>query len=117
MSSYISSNANRFYCGLESAYGMSPAITAINRLSAVKLAAKQELVTASRKDKTGSRTFGGVPPGGRRKTTFDLKTYMSSWPTGAAAPGCGPLIHAALGATPLSSAGGTISSTTNLTQL
>lgn len=117
MSSYISSNANRFYCGLESAYGMTPAITATNRLSAVKLTAKQELVTASRKDKTGSRTFGGVPPGGRRKTTFDLKTYMSSWPTGAAAPGCGPLINAALGATPLSSAGGTISTTTNLTQL
>ena len=76
MSTYISSNQNRFYCGLEAAYGVTPAVTAANRFSAVKLTARQELDLAARKDKTGSRTFPGSPAGARRKTTFDLKTYL-----------------------------------------
>ena len=37
MASYISSNANRFYTALESAYGQVPAITGANRIPAVKL--------------------------------------------------------------------------------
>jgi hypothetical protein len=117
MASYISSNANRFYTKLETAYGVSPAISATNRLSAVKLTTKQELDVAVRKDKTGSRTFGGTPQGARRKTSFDLKTYMSSWPAGTDSPGAGPLMQAALGATPLISAGGTVSGITNNTQI
>lgn len=117
MASYISSNSNRFYCGLETVYGQSPAITATNRLSAVKLTAKQELDMAARKDKTGSRTFGGSPQGGRRKTSFDLKTYINSWPVGTDAPAYGPLVQAALGAAPLSSAGGTVSGVSNSTQI
>jgi hypothetical protein len=43
MASYISSNANRFYAGLESAYGQTPAITAQNRFPAVKLTAKKSI--------------------------------------------------------------------------
>ena len=31
MASYILSNANRFYTGLENSYGQTPAITAQNR--------------------------------------------------------------------------------------
>ena len=41
MACYISSNNNRFYVALESAYGSVPAITAQNRIPGVKLAARQ----------------------------------------------------------------------------
>ena len=78
MSVYISSNANRFYCAIESAYGQVHGITATNRIPAVKLTAKQQLEVTNRKDKTGSRTFAGLPPGGRRKTTFALTTCMTT---------------------------------------
>ena len=37
MASYISSNANRFYAALESAYGQVAAITAASRIPALKL--------------------------------------------------------------------------------
>jgi hypothetical protein len=117
MSSYISSNANRFYCGLESAFGITPAVTAANRFSAVKLTARQELDIAARKDKTGSRTFGGVPPGARRKTTFDLKTYLTSWAGGSSTPAQGPLFESTLGAAPLTYAGGTVATVTSGTQI
>jgi hypothetical protein len=117
MSTYISSNNNRFYCGTEAAYGLVPSITTANRFSAVKLTAKQELDLGTRKDKTGSRTFSGLPGGARKKTTFDLKTYMGTWASGNSQPGYGPLIEASLGSAPLSSSGGTIASVTNNTQL
>jgi hypothetical protein len=117
MSTYISSNQNRFYCALETAYGITPAATAANRFSAVKLTARQSLDLAARKDKTGSRTFPGSPAGARRKTTFDLKTYVSTWAASTSQPGCGPLVQAALGAAPLTSAGGSVSSVSNGTQL
>ena len=38
MSCYISSNNNRFYVALESAYGSVPAITGQNRIPGVKVA-------------------------------------------------------------------------------
>ena len=79
MASYISSNANRFYAGLESSYGQTPAITAQNRFPAVKLTAKNQAEKTDRRDKTGSRTFVGIPAGLRRTTSFDVTTYMTSW--------------------------------------
>ena len=42
MASYISSNNNRFYVAVEPAYGQASAITAQNRIPAVKLATKQQ---------------------------------------------------------------------------
>lgn len=99
--SYISSNANRFYCAVESAYGRVPPILARHRFPAVKLSARQQLDVAERKDKTGSRTFGGIPPGSRRRTSFELQTYMTSWTDTAQDPGYGPLFQASLGAAPL----------------
>ena len=73
------SNANRFYTALEASYGQVPEIGAQNRIPAVKLKIRQQVETAQRRDKTGSRTFAGLPAGLRRQTTFDLKTYMTSW--------------------------------------
>ena len=107
MSSYISSNANRFYTGLENSYGQTPAITAQNRFPTLKLTAKNNLETADRRDKTGSRTFVGIPSGLRRTTSFDLTTYMTSWGGQSAGPSYGPLFQASMGAAPAMYAGGT----------
>jgi hypothetical protein len=107
MSSYISSNANRFYTGLENSYGQTPAITAQNRFPTLKLTAKNNLETADRRDKTGSRTFVGIPAGLRRVTSFDLTTYMTSWGGQSAGPSYGPLFQASMGAAPAMYAGGT----------
>src|SRR4051794_39871887 len=98
--SYISSNENRFYAALESSYGQVSGITGQQRIPAVKLSMRQQVEVPDRKDKTGSRTFTGVPAGGRRRTTFDLRTYMTSWMDPAQMPGHGPLFQAALGGAP-----------------
>ncbi len=117
MSSYISSNANRFYTALESSYGQTPQITAQDRLPAVKLTAKNQLETADRRDKTGSRTFVGIPSGLRRTTSFDLTTYMTSWAGQNAGPAYGPLFQASLGAVPMMFAGGQAGAGSNGTSL
>jgi len=109
---YISSNANRFYTDVESTFGQIPAITAANRIPALKLGIKQQLDGGTRRDKTGSRTFGGVPPGGRRRTDYELQTYLTSWDKSTAAPGYGPLFQGALGAAPQRFAGGTVAAAT-----
>lgn len=114
---YISSNANRFYVAVEDSYGQVPAITSANRFSAVQLTARQQAATAQRKDKTGSRTYPGLPVGGRRKTDFQLKTYLSSWTPGVAGPGQGPLFESALGAQPLMHSGGIAGSSQNASQI
>lgn len=111
MSSYISSNANRFYTALESAYGQVAAITAANRIPALKLAIDQQIETRARKDKTGSRTFPGMPAGGRLRTNFELRTYLTSW-NGSGTPAYGPLFQATLGGAPMNFAGGTVASYT-----
>jgi hypothetical protein len=110
MSSYISSNANRFYTALESAYGSVATITAANRIPAVKLGVRQQLEVLDRKDKTGSRTFAGLPSGGRKRTSFELRTYLTSNAPSAAGPAYGPLFESALGGTPLPFAGGAVAS-------
>ncbi len=117
MPTYISSNANRFYCASESVYGQVATITADNRIPAMKLAAKQQLEVTNRKDKTGSRTFGGLPAGSRRKTTFQLNTLLTTWVPGASAPAYGPLFQAALGSAPLTFPGGTAASGSTTTML
>jgi len=106
MASYISSNANRFYTGLENNYGQIPAIAAQNRFPAVKLSAKNQLEKADRRDKTGSRTFVGIPAGLRRTTSFAVTTYMTSWGGQSPGPSYGPLFQASMGAAPVMYAGG-----------
>ena len=52
-----------------------------------------------------------MPAGGRRRTSFELRTYLTSWQQGTAQrPAYGPLFQAALGGTPLNFAGGTVAS-------
>lgn len=110
---YISSNNNRWYCQLESAYGAVAAISAQNRIPAVKMSVQQKVLTPARQDKTGTRTFPGALANLRKQTSFDLTTYMSAW-TNPGAPAYGPLFQAALGGTPLLFHGGTSASSTPL---
>jgi hypothetical protein len=115
---YISSNANRFYTALESAYGNVATITASSRIPAVKLTVKNHPDVTSRKDKTGSRTFPGLPAGGRRRTAFELQTFLTSWQkSGGGDPAYGPLFQAALGAVPQQFAGGTVAEAASPGQL
>lgn len=112
MPSYISSNANRFYTALESSYGAVGAINSANRIPALKLTVRQKRDSAQRRDKTGSRTFPGLPAGGRRRTEFELRTYLTSWQKPAGSPAYGPLFQAALGGTPRRFEGATVASST-----
>jgi hypothetical protein len=87
-------------------------IAASNRIPAVKLGIRQQLAGGTRRDKTGSRTFAGVPSGVRRLTDFDLQTYLTSWDKSTAGPGYGPLFQSAMGADPQRFAGGTVATAT-----
>ena len=110
MACYISSNDNRFYVAAESTFGMVAAVAAENRFPAIKLAARQRIERAERRDKTGGRTFVGIPSGVRRSTSFELATYMTSWTTAPGEPAYGPLFHAAMGAEPAAFGGQTVES-------
>jgi|HigsolmetaAR202D_1030399.scaffolds.fasta_scaffold14117_2 hypothetical protein len=108
MPCYISSNDNRFYAAIESSYGTVPAITAAAQFPAVKLAVEQRTERVQRRDKTGGRTFGGLPAGLRRETSFHLTTYMTSWGDTNGAPAHDALVQGALGAPGLRFHGATI---------
>ena len=95
--SYILSNDNRFYVALEQSYGVAAAISASNRIPAVKLTTKQQNEKVQRADKTGSRTFAGYPSGLRIQTSFGLKTYMANWAASSALPPYGPLVSGVSG--------------------
>jgi len=94
------------YAALELSYGQVPMIDGSNRFPAVKLATRQRRVRAERRDKTGTRTFPGWPAGLRKRTTFELTTYMTGWTRQDAEPGYGPLFQASLGAPPIYFGGG-----------
>lgn len=79
MSCYVSSNNNRFYVALETAYGVVPGVIGQQRIPGVKLAARQALEETSRRDKSGSRTFVGLPNRIRKRTAFQLNTFMTDW--------------------------------------
>ena len=94
---YIASNANRWYCAKETTYGQLAAVTSVNRIPAVSMTAQHKRALSERKDKTGSRTWAGLPRGLRRHTTFELRSYMRDWPNPQVLPPHGPLFEAAMG--------------------
>jgi len=110
MACYISSNQNRFYATLESSFGTVVEATADNRIPAIRLGIQHETVQGPRRDKTGSRTKGGIPTGARTRTQYQLGTYMTNWGNISAEPAYGPLIRGALGAAPVLDGGKTVSS-------
>ena len=105
------------YVALESNYGQAAAITGANRIPTVKLTARQVPEQTARRDKTGSRTFAGLPNRIRRRTSFQLNTFMTEWTDQASPPSHGPLFQAAMGATPVIFAGGTVAAVTGQTQI
>ena len=111
MACYISSNQNRFYATLESSFGAVTAAEADNRIPAIRLGIQHQTIQGPRRDKTGSRTRGGIPAGARTRTQYQLETYMTNWGNINAEPSYGPLIRGALGAAPLLDGGKTVSST------
>ncbi len=117
MSCYISSNDNRVYVALEAAYGEVAPVTASDRIPLLELRAKQAPVETGRRDKTGSRTFVGLPNRIRRTTSFELRTLMTAWVNQTGEPSQGPLFQGALGGTPVLFTGGTVQSVTNQTQI
>jgi hypothetical protein len=117
MASYVSSNDNRFYVAAEQTYGKIPAITAANRIPAVKLSARQRVEKSTRKDKTGTRTFWGDPSSLKRSTQFGLKTYMTGWTDTTHEPGYGPLFAGCLGSSASIWNGGTVASVVSQTRL
>jgi hypothetical protein len=117
MSCYISSNNERVYAALETAYGQVASVTGQNRVPLIKLGAKQIPVATGRRDKTGSRTFPGLPNQIRKTSTFQLDTFMTEWTNPLAPPSHGPLFQGALGAAPLLFSGETVQSVTNQTQI
>jgi hypothetical protein len=110
VSLYISSNNNRLYVGGELAYGQAAPTAALNRLPLIGLAARQTADVPTRHDKTGSRSYPGIPSGVRRVTTFTLQTPLSTWDAGSVQPACGPLFQAAMGAAPQHFEGGVVTS-------
>src|ERR1700682_1089293 len=108
--SYILSNNNRYYVALEPSYGNAAAVSAVNRIPAVKLTVKQRPEKVQRKDKTGSRTFVGNPSGLRKQTSFQLTTYMTNWADQTTAPTHGPLFQACLGSAAMLFVGGIVAS-------
>ncbi|MBI5280514.1 MAG: hypothetical protein HY858_02440 [Candidatus Solibacter usitatus] len=106
MACYISTRQNRFYASLEATYGQAAAMTAGQRFSAVSLKARQVFEKPLRRDKTGTRTQQPVAGELRRRTGFDLTTYLYARETGQTQPRYWPLVQAALGGSPKSHMGG-----------
>src|SRR3954447_7093336 len=105
MPRYILSNANRFYSALETGYGQVPSITAANRFVGTRMQAHQVIERARRTDKTGNRSYIGLGTGGRRRTAFEVRTFLTSL-GGAVHPSYGTLLQAALGS--ITESGGSI---------
>jgi hypothetical protein len=116
MGTYISSNANRFYVGVETGYGVPAGVVAANRFPAVRLKAHQGLQPGRRLDKTGTRTYFGTAKTARRQSAFEVRTYLTSW-NGTGQPCYGPLVQSAMGAAPEIAAGLTLASAPNGLQL
>jgi len=97
MANYVLSKNNRYYVALESSYGVVPTVSATNRVPGVRLAVTTEKVTVPRPDKTGTRTFLGIPGMPRKITGYEFETSLMAG-TGALPPAVGQMVQAALGA-------------------
>ncbi len=97
---------------MESGYGSIPAITAGNRIPAVSMTAQVTRAKSQRKDKTGSRSWPGVPQGLRTTTSYDMKSYMRDWPDPTVPPPHDALFQATMGGASTIWPGGTPSAAT-----
>ncbi len=100
MASYISSNHERLYARVEPSFGQTVAATNAHRFPAVRFTAQQQTERPFRRDKTGTRTQVSYPTQLRRRTSFEIQTYMTSWTNMGQLPPYSALFQAALGSAP-----------------
>lgn len=117
MSCYISSNNQRAFVALETEFGEVAAITEANRIPLVRLDVRQVAEATGRRDKTGSRTFAGLPNRIRKNTTFRLNTLMTEWSNAPGVPAHGPLFEAAMGGSAKVFGGGMVASMPSTTRI
>ena len=86
MSCHIASYANRSYAALESELGAVAAITSSHRLPLSKLDIRSVREASQRLDKSGGRTFVGVPHNGREHTTIEFSSYLTGWDSMSGVP-------------------------------
>src|SRR3954464_12400798 len=104
MPTYIRSTGNRFYAAVETSYGVAAEVTSTHRFPATRVQAQQIVEATPRLDKTGSRTLTTSSREGRRRTAFEIRTYLSGFiPTGQTPYGA--LVQAAMGAEPHTAGG------------
>ena len=106
MNCYISTRQSRYYAALETAFGQVAPATPANRFSGLRLDVRQQWDAPQRRDKTGTRTYQGIAGRLRKRTWFELSTYLYARESGDAKPRCGALIEGALGAAPRIHSGG-----------
>ena len=112
MSSYISSANNRLYVVKEAAYGIIPAVTQGDRTPFVQLRATQKVVMPRRRDKTGSRSYMGVPGTPKRDTSFTVTSHLFGG-TSPASTGIGALLQSAFAGQVLAFDGARVASSPN----
>jgi hypothetical protein len=106
MSCYISTRNSRYYAALEATYGQVAPVTAGDRFSGLWLRISQKWEEPRRRDKTGTRTHQGIAGRLRKRTAFELSTYLYARENGGVPPRGGALIEAAMGAAPRVHGGG-----------
>lgn len=104
MPTYIRSNSNRFYAAVESSYGVVAPVTSSDRFPATRMRAQQTVESVRRLDKTGTRTLTSGSRDGRRRTAFEVRSYLSALTSSGQVP-YGVLFQAAMGAEPDSAEG------------
>lgn len=102
----VSTSLSRSYAAVEASYGTVPAVDANSafRALSVELEAVQQYL--ERKDKSGSRSFAGIAPGGRRQSRFAIEAYLMSGGSVGQPPDLSPFFQAACGGIPLVFSGG-----------
>lgn len=97
MACYISTRNSRYYAAVESGFGQVAPVTPAHRFTGLWLDIVQRWEEPRRRDKTGTRTYQGIAGRLRRRTTFELTTYLYARDAATAPPRFGPLMECALG--------------------
>lgn len=100
MSCYISTRNSRYYAAREETFGQVAPVTAADRFTGLWLNVSQKWDEPRRRDKTGTRTYQGIAGRLRKRTSFELSTYLYAREDGSARPRFGALIEGAMGAEP-----------------
>ena len=112
MSSYITSANNRLYVAREATYGQIPLPSAGDRTPFVQLRATQRTMVPQRRDKTGTRSYMGVPGTPKRETTYSISGHLFGG-VSPSATGLRALLESVFAGQVLAFAGGRVGSALN----